>query len=152
MAIVNLSSWKEENNMNKSTNRELMGYAEEILKDKECLLRNKHGKFFESYNGQISALGVSVLMIGLKATLAIYYQDFDSVGEYKKKAYRRAVLEVIVKMLNKKNNTTYAAAKEFVHEVMGNEDFAKEQQWKTDIINCSVALKQVIRTYEMVKS
>lgn len=139
--------------MNKSTNRELMGYAEEILKDEECLLRNNDKKFFESYNGQISALGVSVLMIGLKATLAIYYQDFDSVGEYKKKAYRRAVLEVIVKMLNKKNNTNYATAEEFVREVMSNDkDFAKEQQWKTDIINCSVALKQVIRTYEMVKS
>mgnify|MGYP003317061394 CR=1 FL=1 len=89
----------------------------------------------ESYNGQISALGVSTLMIGLKATLAVYYQD----------EVRKKLLEVIVMMINKKNNTTFADSEEFVREVMKKD----ETEWKSDVINCSVALKQVIRTYKL---
>lgn len=123
--------------MNKKLNRELMGYAEEFLQDKNCpLYKNKEkGIINESYNGQISALGVSTLMIGLKATLAVYYQD----------EVRKKLLEVIVMMMNKKNNTTFADSEEFVREVMKKD----ETEWKSDVINCSVALKQVIRTYKL---
>lgn len=123
--------------MNKELNRELMEYAEECLQDKKCPLYKKDGMSVinESYNGQVSALGVSTLMIGLKATLAVYYQD-DS---------RRKLLEVIVKMINKKEGTTFSNAYDFVHNVMQND----EKLWKSLVVNCSVALKHVIRTYKL---
>lgn len=123
--------------MDKKLNRELMGYAEECLQDSACHLYKdwKNGIINESYNGQVSALGISVLMIGLKATLAVYYQDEN----------RRRLLEVIVKMINKKKGANFANAEEFVREVMKGD----EKNWKTDVVDCSVALKQVIRTYKL---
>ena len=123
--------------MDKKLNRELMGYAEECLQDSACPLYKdwRKGIINESYNGQVSALGVSVLMIGLKATLAVYYQDEN----------RRRFLEVIVQMINKKKGANFANAEEFVREVMKGD----EKNWKTDVVDCSVALKQVIRTYKL---
>ncbi len=134
--------------MDKKLNRELMGYAEECLQDSACPLYKKDGNgvIHESYNGQVSALGVSILMIGLRATLAVYYQDKP---DKKDKAYRRNILEVIVQMLNKDKNkkggTSFANAEDFVREVMKSD----EKNWKTDVVDCSVALKQVIRTYKL---
>ena len=132
--------------MNKKLNRELMGYAEDILQSDDCpLYKDKKEKIIhESYDGQSSALGVSTLMIGLRATLAVYFQDKPKET---KKAYRRNLLEVIVRMMNKKNGTTYADSEVFVREVMKKEN--DETIWKSDVINCSVALKQVIRTYKL---
>lgn len=139
--------------MDKNLNRILMVHAEKVLQDNNCPLYKEAGIIHESYNGQVSALGVSTLMIGLKATIAVYYQDEplkdDRNKVFKKKAYRRCLLEVIVKMLNLKNKTTYTDAKEFVGKVMENIDISQEEQWKSDVVNCSVALKQVIRTYEL---
>lgn len=140
--------------MNKELNKELMEYAEEVLQSNDCPLYKEAGVIHESYNGQVSALGVSTLMIGLKATLAVYFQDEPSKEDknkpYKKKAYRKCLLEVIVKMLNRKNGTTYADAKEFVRVVMPNNNtLQQEELWKSDVVNCSVALKQVIRTYKL---
>ena len=130
--------------MDKKLNRELMGYAEECLQDSACPLYKKDGNgvIHESYNGQVSALGVSILMIGLRATLAVYYQDEPKSSD---KAYRRNLLEVIVKMMNKKRNANFSDAEEFVRKVMKSD----EKNWKTDVVDCSVALKQVIRTYKL---
>lgn len=140
--------------MNKELNKKLMEHAEAVLQSDSCPLYKENGVIHESYNGQVSALGVSTLMIGLKATLAVYFQDEPSKEDRKKtfmsKAYRRCLLEVIVKMLNRKNGTTYADAKEFVRAVMpSNNTPQQEEQWKSDVVNCSVALKQVIRTYKL---
>ena len=129
--------------MNKELNRELMGYAEECLQEDNCpLYKNKReGIINESHNGQVSALGVSALMIGLKATLAVYYQDEN----------RKRLLEEIVKMLNKKNKDkeTFDDAEDFVRKVMGGKCKMSEEELKTNIVDCSVALKQVIRTYKL---
>ena len=127
--------------MDKKLNRDLMGYAEECLQDSACPLYKdwKKGIINESYNGQVSALGVSVLMIGLKATLAVYYQDET----------RKCLLEVIVKMLNKKKGTDFVNAEKFIRAVMGNDDKSKEEQWKSLVVDCSVALKQILRTYKL---
>ena len=127
--------------MNKELNKELMTIAEELLQSEDCPLYKEPGVIHESYNGQVSALGVSVLMIGLKATLAVYYSD--SGGD--NKAYRKLLLDVIVKMINRKYDTGYANTAEFVRAVMSNDN----EELKTRVINCSVALKQVIRTYKM---
>ena len=140
--------------MNKELNRKLMEHAETVLQSNDCPLYKEHGVIHDSYNGQVSALGVSTLMIGLKATLAVYYQDEPSKEDqnktFKKKAYRRCLLEVIVKMLNFENGTTYTNAEAFVRKVMKKDNtFQQEEQWKSDVVNCSVALKQVIRTYNL---
>lgn len=124
--------------MDKDTNKELMESAERILKKwEQCpLFKDRASKtIYESYNGQISALGVSILMIGLKPTIAVYYQDEPKQGE----AHRRCLLEVIAKMLGCDDLDAF----------MRNVLASSEEERKTEIINCSVALKQVIRTYKL---
>ena len=140
--------------MNKELNRKLMEYAEEILQGNNCPLYKEAGVIHESYNGQVSALGVSTLMIGLKATLAVYFQDEPSNEDrnrtFKRKVYRRCLLDVIVKMLDRKNGTSWGNSETFVRKVMPNTNTPQqEEQWKSDVVNCSVALKQVTRTYKL---
>lgn len=143
--------------MNKKENKEWMERAESVLQDTEwvCSLFKDEGKttIYDSYNGQVAALGVSILMIGLKPTLAIYYQDAPK--KEKGKAYRRALLEVIARMLRlKEDKEVYESAESLVRYVLDGEKKLSEQEekkLKTDILNCSIALKQVIRTYKLEK-
>lgn len=140
--------------MDRKTNKALITIAEKVLKDtkeKSYSLFKKKGvndEILESYNGQVAALAVSILMTGLKPTLAIYYQDAPGVENGSPdKAYRKYVLEIIVKMLKAYKNYEYENAKELVRKALAMDDDSK---LKTDIINCSVALKQVVRTYNLV--
>lgn len=136
--------------MNKKENKEWMERAESVLQSTEwnCPLFKGEGKttIYDSYNGQVAALGVSILMIGLKPTLAIYYQD----------APKRALLEVIVRMLRRKedNKEVYGSAESLVRHILDKDKKLSEQdekKLKMDILNCSIALKQVIRTYKLEK-
>lgn len=140
--------------MDRKTNKALITIAENVLKDTKeesfSLFKKKgvNDEILESYNGQVAALGVSILMTGLKPTLAIYYQDAPGVENGSPdKAYREYVLEIIVKMLKAYKNYAYENAKELVRKALAMDDDSK---LKTDIINCSVALKQVVRTYNLV--
>lgn len=140
--------------MDRKTNKVLITIAENVLKDTKeesfSLFKKKgvNDEILESYNGQVAALGVSILMTGLKPTLAIYYQDAPGVENGSPdKAYREYVLEIIAKMLKAYKNYEYENAKELVRKALAMDDDSK---LKTDIINCSVALKQVVRTYNLV--
>lgn len=144
--------------MNKKENKEWMERAESVLQSAEwnCPLFKGEGKtvIYDSYNGQVAALGVSILMIGLKPTLAIYYQDAPK-KDGDKGAFRRNLLEVIARMLG------CESAESLVRYLLkGKEEFSDEEKekleqdekkLKTDILNCSIALKQVIRTYKLEK-
>lgn len=133
--------------MNKETNKKWMEFAEKVLQDTSwvCPLFKDETRttIYDSYNGQISALGVSILMIGLKPTIAVYYQDEPKSNN---KAYRRYLLEVLVQMLRREDeNCGFSNLKEFVRYVMESQTDILQ----TDIVDCSVALKQVIRTYKL---
>lgn len=123
--------------MDKKRNKELMGYAEQVLSEESCPLfeDRENGVIKESYNGQVSALGVSILMIGLKPTIAVYYQDDKS---------RRNLLEVITRMLVK-DGEKFGNAESLTRHILNDRD----DTLKTDIMDCSIALKQVIRTYKL---
>ena len=115
--------------MNKNENAELMRKADEVLRRKDTILE-EDGSIYSAYNGQVSALGVSILMIGLKPTIAVYYQDTK----------RKKLIDVIAKMLDREDG-----AEGLTREIVRD----KDDSLKTRILNCSVALKQVIRTYEL---
>lgn len=161
--------------MDKQINKELILIAEQVLqetKDKTySLFKDKgvHNEIVDSYNGQVSALGISILMTGLKPALAIYYQDAPEKGANKKNtAYRRYVLELVARMLAKynkkltekekplvdmsapgcKDKQVFENAENLVRYVLG---LKEEALLKKTVIQCSVALKQVIRTYKLAK-
>ena len=126
--------------MDKKTNSTLMRYAEEELQSINCpLYKDIDSRIIhESYNGQCSSFGVSVLTIGLKATLSVYYQDRPE------KINNITGQEMVIHGMLKRRDDLEI----FVREVMSNTD-NKNSTLKRDVVNCSVALKQVIRTYKL---
>lgn len=165
--------------MDKKTNKVLMEYAEEILQKGYpeggfCpLFKNSITQIvYKSYNGQISALGVSILMIGLRPTLAVYIQDAPQDTNVSE-AYRIYLLEVIARMLEKYRPEEYEKTLQETQPAVRFYDGIKcrkaynltryvlglsqtvagvseiEKKLKTDILNCSVALKEIIRTYAL---
>lgn len=138
--------------MNKETNAILMGIAEDVLNDISwnCpLFKNiQEGRntIYESYNGQIASLGVSILTIGLKPTVSVFYQDAPRKEGEDNDAYRKCVLEVIAKMLTKyRTEYDFSNADDLCRTVIRDVN----DSIKTDLINCSIALKEVVRTYKL---
>lgn len=132
--------------MNKSRNNELIQLADTVLRKSSMY---KDGQIPETYNGKTAALSVSVAMSGLLPTLAMYFQDYD-----KKKPdnpWRRTILDVVAKMIDKPGNgPKFEGAEELLrHAVQNPDDLA---YLKKEVIDCAIALKQVIRTYKLVKN
>ena len=117
-------------------------YEEWVIKADEALQRSAlfkdvaHQKIYKSYNGYVAALGVSVLMIGLVPTLSIYYQDNEDVC-------RKNVLEVIADMLR------IGTSRQLMENAL-NSSANERQELQKKVIESSIALKQVVRTYELV--
>jgi CRISPR/Cas system CMR-associated protein Cmr5 small subunit len=132
----------------KTVNKDLIRCADNALQGSKIL---KDGKINETYKGYTAALGVSIVMIGLCPTLAIYYQDADKEdadkGKKKKLAYRSEVLNIIAKMIEPKKTSIKNAEDLFRYAIKNAEDDILQKE----IINCSIALKHVVRTYELIK-
>lgn len=136
--------------MNKKRSAKLMQLADSVL-EASGILQKDNGESFiqDSYNGQTEALGVTILMNGLLPALVIYYQQASESREID----RKRILEAIAKMINKdeefgnreKINNAYTLLKE-VMAAPANKALKKE------VLECSTALKQVIRTYKLKQS
>ena len=113
----------------------------------------------DAYNGSVAALGVSIAMGGLRPALAIYYQDKTENGA-NPKANRRSVLDVIARIITLDNecsldfsNNNLYAKNLFQHVIdIENNDTTALHSIKQEVIDCSIALKQVIRTYNLKKN
>lgn len=127
--------------MNKARNNELIRLADKKLKNSNML---KDGSIAKTYDGKTAALSVSVAMSGLLPTLAIYYQDFDEKNP--KAPCRRHVLNVVATMMSKPRN--FSDAKDLFSYAIDNKN--DEMILKKEIIDCAIALKQVVRTYNLV--
>ena len=145
---------------NKERMNKLIQWADEALQEQIAntdagiskVLNN--GIILSSYNGSVAALGVSIAIGELRSALAIYYQE-KSERSAQPKANRRSVLDVIARIVTK---DTYYQKLDFSKEGLYAKNmfrYAIEQNdsnLKQEIIDCSIALKQVIRTYNLVES
>ena len=138
--------------MSTKRNNELMKIADQVLQSGEAtLLDRATGNISDSYNGQISALGVSIAMTGICPTLAIYYKGSNNET---RAVDRRPILEVIARMIH--NDALLKSTYPTIHNaesllrfaINANRDTLKILQ--REIVNCAVALKQVVRTYNLV--
>ncbi len=130
--------------MNKKQYEAWVVKADNALKESNLFKDENKQEIYKSYNGYIAALGVSILTMGLKPTLCIYYQD-NNDGVCRKK-----VLDVIAKMIGEKNAKNLNAKNllETTLSKKSTEDQLKDLQ--RSVIESSVALKQVVRTYKLV--
>lgn len=130
--------------MNKARNNELIKLADKKLRDSKML----HGDgISETYDGKTAALSVSVAMSGLLPTLAIYFQDYDE--EHPDEPCRRNVLNVVAVMItDKESGNKFKDAEElFRYAIKKDADLSCLRQ---EVLDCSIALKQVVRTYNLV--
>ena len=124
---------------------------EKKLLESERLLRKKEytTDILDSYNGQVASLSVSVAMSGLLPTLAFFYQDKPET--ISNKAYRRNILDVIAIMMNEDHyewDVTEPNAKSLLEYAINHSD--AEKSLRKEITECAIALKQVVRTYNLV--
>ena len=144
---------------NKTRMNKLILWADEALREQVAntdagvskVMNN--GNILDAYNGSVAALGVSIAMGELRPALAIYYQEKSERGA-RPKANRRSVLDIIARMITKDtycqldfSNQGLFAKNMFRYAVEQN-----DANLKQEIIDCSIALKQVVRTYNLVES
>lgn len=150
--------------MNKTRNNQLIVLADNALRTQaearnlgdgiSKILNMENDSIEDAYNGAIAALSVAVAMSELRPALAFYYQDKKSGA--KPKANRRSVLDVIGRMICSDENATDA----WRRDISANGRYAEnllrysikhdEPQLKKEVIDCAIALKQVVRTYNLV--
>ena len=137
--------------MNKTRNNKLMGLANKALIETRAIFKNDNLDIDAAYNGQIASLGVTIAMSGIRPALAIYFQDKSST-----KVNRRAVLTVIADMIKRDDEFTKGnisdAKSLFEYALKTNDlnDLNDLNALKEEVEQCSIALKQVVRTYNLV--
>lgn len=130
--------------MNKTRNNELIKLADEKLRASNML---KDGNIADTYDGKTAALSVSVAMSDLLPTLAIYFQDYDE--KHPEEPCRRNVLNVLATMItDKRTGDKFKDAEDlFRYAIKKDADLSYLRQ---EVVDCSIALKQVVRTYNLV--
>lgn len=145
--------------MNKTRNNELVKLADEALREQVAnptqgisrILSDNNCDIEEAYNGSIASLSVSIAMSELRPSLAIYYQDKPNSAT-RPKANRRSVLDVIARIIT--NDPDYP--QDFSDDGKFAENFFRyaintvDSNLKKEVIECAIALKQVVRTYNLV--
>lgn len=147
--------------MNKSRNNYLVRLADEALReqtdnDKLCvsrILKDNNQDIDDAYNGSVAALGVSIAMSELRPSLAIYYQDKPN-SPTRPKANRRSVLDVIARIITKDTacDFNFSTGGKYAENLFRHAITNDDNGLKQEVIDCAVALKQVVRTYNLVKS
>lgn len=126
----------------------LMGIAEKVLNDGNITIV-KEGNIKDSYNGQIAALGVSIAMSGFCATLATYYKSSNNDT---RAVDRKPILEIIARMIQEDKPIEFPQIRNaeslMAAAIKANEKVRKKLQ--KEFVECTVALKQVVRTYNLI--
>ena len=106
-------------------------------------LIDKDGFIDKSYSGQIAAFSVSVAMVGLKPTLAMYYEQGGS------SVNTRNIVGLVAEMLVEDGYPFKgeSPADKFFDHVMGMPAGKEGDKLRKDVIDNAVALKVVVRTF-----
>ena len=128
--------------MNKKRNDELIQKAEIALNNPNVKIVKNKITINDSFNGQIAAFGVTVGMVGIRPAIAIFNKDTDSCK-------RTELLNAIAVMLGyQTENIPYKKLSNLIFNCNDQE----LKKYKKQVLDCAIALKQVIRTYNLVKS
>lgn len=153
----------------KKKHNELIIRANEILLDKNNVVnivqsypgKDESGKertfegINESYNGQTAALGVTIAMSGLLPALAIYYKETSNKDS---NCDKKKILNAVAMMIKDPKTGEYMFAEKdqpckALFEFAINSTDEDMLAWlQREVIDCSIALKHVIRTFKQKKN
>ena len=134
----------------------LMKLADQALPhaNRQKTILNNNGNIPDSYNGQIASFSVSVAMSGLCPTLASYYKDSNNDT---RAVNRKPILETIARMIHADEGVPLNELRQISN---AEQLFRKALEWgnnpnlakalRQEVIDCAIALKQVVRTYNLV--
>ena len=132
--------------MNKQRTIQLMQLADSVLKESKILRRDKNNLEYikDAYNSQAASLCVTIAINGLLPALVIFYQQTSE----SRMVNRRNLIEIIGQMIQKDDTyhkkTAIKDADSLLKAVLeqpGNKEL------KNEVLDCAIALKQIIRTY-----
>lgn len=142
--------------MDKKRMAKMMIIAEKALIE-SSIYDKETGNITDSYNGLTAGFGVTVAMNGLLPAIVMYYQDSNA----SRKTDRRQILDIIGKMIsldgykpqglvqiNDATSLLWAAIADKDGKTLKREVITL----KREVIDCAVALKQIIRTHNLVKN
>lgn len=133
----------------KQRNDYLISLAAAALRNADVTFADGNN-ILSSYNGQVAAFCVSVAMSGLKPTLAFYLAPGSAVVDQSK------IVEVISSMINNDEQFTkpqgedYTSARALLNTVVPINDVVRLSVIRKEVLDCAIALKQVVRTYNLV--
>lgn len=129
--------------MNKKRMAKLMQLADSVLEKSGII----NGNFIEdSYNGQTAGFGVTVAMNGLLPALVIYYQQASETREINRKNILEAIARMIALDDEYKDTFGIRNADTLLRAAI---DSPTNKTLKREVLDCAVALKQIIRTYKL---
>lgn len=116
----------------------------EILND-AILRKDKNEQFYikANYDGKTSGFGIAVALSGLRPALAMYYNDS---GEVKTTPILEVIARIIVKDGEYHQLTVTTAKGLLEHALQQETDIKKLKKY---VLEAAVALKQIVRTYEL---
>lgn len=95
------------------------------------------------YNGHVASFGVSVLMSGVKPAMAFFKESASDEP--------RVVLDLLRRMLVDEGFDSFDSVDAMYQAVVTmDSDSDSMMLFKNSILDCSVALKHIIRTYRLV--
>lgn len=132
--------------MNKKRTAQLMQLADNKLKSSNLLRKDQYGTFIEdAYNGQTAGFSVTIAMNGLLPALVIYYQQASESREIN----RKNILEVIGQMIEADSAFNRPGIKDADSLLKAAIARPTDKALKQEVIDCAIALKQIIRTYRL---
>lgn len=118
---------------------QLLPKADKALKDKGIVDGN--GRVVKKeYEGYIAGFGANVINLGIKAALAFYMKDFHDTTLVKRSNVIAAIFHILYPELE---------IKKCVNKIIKAENENELHQYTKEIVNASIALKLMIRTYEI---
>lgn len=142
----------------KQRNDYLISLAAAALRNKDVTFAKENGILL-SYDGKVASFGVSVAMSGLKPTLAFYLakeKDEDSKKDKSSDVVNLSkIVGVISWMINndvqfaRLQGEDYTSARKMLNTVVSLEDTARLSAIRKEVLDCAIALKQMVRTYNL---
>jgi len=142
----------------KQRNDYLISLAAAALRNADVTFAGKKG-ILSSYDGKVASFGVSVAMSGLKPTLAFYLakeKDEDSKKDKSSDVVNLSkIVGVISWMINndaqftKPQGEDYTSAIALLNTVVPIKDVVRLSAIRKEVLDCAIALKQVVRTYNL---
>ncbi len=133
----------------KQRNDYLISLAADALRNADVTFADGND-ILSPYNGQVASFCVSVAMSGLKPTLAFYLAPGSAAVDQSK------IVKVISWMINndeqfvKQQGEDYSSARAFLNTIVPINDTARLTAIRKEVMDCAIALKQVVRTYNLV--